>query len=73
MVYPQSADHIIRWLASKVQRPQIKLNHALVLGGDQGIGKDTILGPIKAAIGPWNFSEVSPTQMLGASTASQNQ
>jgi hypothetical protein len=48
-----------------VQRPQDKINHALVLGGLQGIGKDTLLAPVKYAIGPWNWHEVSPTQILG--------
>ena len=64
-VYPESADHIVKWLASRVQRPEIKINHAIVLGGNQGVGKDTILEPVKNAIGPWNFSEVSPVQMMG--------
>lgn len=59
------ADHIIKWLAHRVQRPGEKINHALVLGGNQGIGKDTLLEPVKQAIGPWNFAEVSPQQMLG--------
>jgi hypothetical protein len=58
-------DHIIKWLAHRVQRPNEKINHALVLGGDQGIGKDTLLEPIKHAVGPWNFSEVSPQNVLG--------
>lgn len=64
-VYPENSSHIIRWLAHRVQRPQEKINHALVLGGSQGIGKDTILEGVKAAIGPWNFAEVSPQHMLG--------
>jgi hypothetical protein len=64
-VYPNDADHIIRWLAHRVQKPGEKINHALVLGGAQGIGKDTLLEPVKQAIGPWNFVEVSPQQMLG--------
>lgn len=64
-VYPDDADHITRWLAHRVQRPNDKINHALVLGGAQGVGKDTLLEPVKAAIGPWNFAEVSPQQMLG--------
>jgi hypothetical protein len=42
-----------------------KINHALLLGGKQGIGKDTLLEPVKQAIGPWNFAEVSPQNMLG--------
>lgn len=64
-VYPSDADHIVQWLAQRVQRPHEKINHALVLGGSQGIGKDTILEPAKYAIGPWNFAEVSPGNMLG--------
>jgi len=64
-VYPDDAEHIINWLAHRVQRPGDKCNHAIVLGGVQGIGKDTILEPVKAAVGPWNWSDVSPQQMLG--------
>lgn len=59
------AAHILRWLAHRVQRPAEKINHALVLGGAQGIGKDTLLEPIKHAVGPWNFQDISPTHLLG--------
>jgi hypothetical protein len=48
-----------------VQRPQEKVNHALVLGGLQGIGKDSLLEPIKTAVGPWNFADVTPGHLLG--------
>lgn len=64
-IYPNDADHIIRWLAHRVQFPQEKINHALVLGGLQGIGKDTLLEPVKRAVGPWNAAEVSPQHLLG--------
>ena len=64
-VFGGDADHIVKWLAHRVQRPQEKINHALVFGGSQGIGKDTLLEPVKHAVGPWNFSEVSPQHMLG--------
>jgi hypothetical protein len=64
-VYPDNADHILKWLAHRVQHPEQKINHALVMGGAQGIGKDTILEGVKAAIGPWNSAEVSPQHMLG--------
>jgi hypothetical protein len=64
-VYGADAQHIIQWLAHRVQKPHQKINHALVLGGAQGIGKDTLLEPVKAAIGPWNFLEVSPQHLLG--------
>jgi hypothetical protein len=64
-IYPDNTDHIVAWLAHRVQRPGEKPNHALVLGGAQGIGKDTILEPVKYAVGPWNFVEVSPGHMFG--------
>jgi hypothetical protein len=64
-VYGNNMGHIVKWLAHRRQRPQDKINHALVLGGNQGIGKDTLLEPVKCAVGPWNFSEVSPQQMSG--------
>jgi hypothetical protein len=64
-VYPDDAEHMFNWLAHRVQRPGEKINHALVLGGAQGIGKDTLLEPVRRAIGDWNFSEVSPQQLLG--------
>jgi hypothetical protein len=64
-IYPDDFEHIVYWLAHRVQRPQGKINHALVLGGLQGIGKDTLLEPIKRAVAPWNFSEVTPQHLLG--------
>jgi hypothetical protein len=64
-VYGQDAEHVIAWLAHRVQKPQEKINHALVLGGLQGIGKDTLLEPVKHAVGPWNFCEISPSHLLG--------
>lgn len=64
-IYPDEAGHIIAFLAHRAQRPEEKINHALVLGGPQGIGKDTLLEPVKHAVGPWNFAEVSPQQTLG--------
>jgi len=64
-VFGGDADHIVKWLAQRVQKPDIKINHALVLGGAQGIGKDSALEPVKRAVGPWNFCEVSPQHLLG--------
>jgi Family of unknown function (DUF5906) len=64
-IYPDEADHIIDWLAHRIQHPETKINHALVLGGGQGIGKDTLLEPVKYAVGHWNFQEASPQQVVG--------
>ena len=68
-VFPDDAEHIMNWLAQRVQDPANKINHALVLGSeDQGIGKDMILKPLREAVGPWNFEEISPEQLLGSFT-----
>lgn len=64
-VYPHDATHILRFLAHRVQRPHEKVNHALVLGGMQGIGKDSLLTPAKQAVGAWNVSDVTPSHLLG--------
>jgi hypothetical protein len=61
-VFPGEAEEIILWLAHRVQRPGEKINHAIVLGGAQGTGKDTVLEPVAVAIGPWNFTDASPAQ-----------
>ena len=53
--------HLIKWCAQRVQQPPIKINHGLVMGGEQGLGKDTLLEPLKQAVGPWNFAETSPS------------
>jgi hypothetical protein len=64
-VYPVDAEHIINYLAHRVQRPHEKVNHGLVLGGAPGVGKDTLIEPVKRAVGPWNVAEISPVQVLG--------
>ena len=64
-LYPNDINHILRWFACRVQRPHEKINHALFLGGDQGIGKDTILYPVKQTVGQWNVEEILPPMLLG--------
>ena len=64
LIYPENAEHITCWLAHRVQRPAEKINHAIILSGASGIGKDTLLEPIKQAVGPWNFREASPIQVM---------
>ena len=65
LLFEAEMNHIIRWLAHRVQRPGEKINHNLVFGGPQGIGKDTILEPVKRAVGHWNVHEVAPRDILG--------
>jgi hypothetical protein len=65
IVFGEYTRHIIAYLAHCRQHPHEKINHALVLGGFPGIGKDVLLIPVRYAVGPWNFAEVSPKQVLG--------
>jgi hypothetical protein len=67
-VYPDDAEHLICWFAHRVQRPGEKINHGLLLGGMQGIGKDTMLEPVCQAVGPGNVAEVSPRHVVGTYT-----
>lgn len=61
------ADHIIWFLAAVMQG--YKVNHMLILGGAQGIGKDTILAPVVAYLGSWNVSNIDPADLLGTFNA----
>jgi hypothetical protein len=49
-VYSEDHEHLFRYFAQRVQHPEIKINHALMLGGPPGIGKDTILAALKQAM-----------------------
>ena len=48
-------DHCLDVMAFKVQNPDRKINHAILHGGDEGCGKDTMWAPfIWAVAGPHN-------------------
>ena len=64
-LYPEDFDHISKFFAHRRQRPQEKINHAILLGGEPGIGKDTLVAPLRFAVGPGNFRSVSPVVMMG--------
>jgi hypothetical protein len=57
---------ILDHLSAQVQRPCVKINHALVLGGGQGIGKDSLLKPLIEALGPHNAGIITPLELDGA-------
>jgi hypothetical protein len=63
-IYPDDADYITAWCAHRVQHAGDKVNHALVLGGNQGIGKDTLLEAVKRAVGNSNFQEITPIDLF---------
>jgi hypothetical protein len=44
-------EHLLNALAHKVQFPTHKINHAILMGGNHGSGKDTLFAPFFWAIG----------------------
>ena len=50
---PEELDHVLDLMAFKLQHPEVKINHAVLHGGDQGSGKDTMWAPfIWSVCGP---------------------
>jgi len=52
MLVPDETElaHIFDVMAFKVQHPEVKINHAILHGGDQGSGKDTMWAPFIWAV-----------------------
>src|ERR1700693_2344151 len=72
-IFGDDFDHIEMWLAHRVQKPHVKINHALVIGSPkQGIGKDLFLSPIKRAVGPWNWRDISARQAFESAIRGYN-
>ena len=42
---PEELDHLLNIMAFKLQHPELKINHAVLHGGDEGCGKDTMWAP----------------------------
>jgi hypothetical protein len=51
-------EHIWNVMAVKVQQPRTKINHAILHGGNGGIGKDTMWYPMLWAVGGDSMSNV---------------
>ena len=62
----EEREHALSWMACTAQRQDVKVNHALVLGSRiEGIGKDTLLEPLRAAIGRRYVKEIGPQHLAG--------
>ena len=66
MLYPSPIEHehFFDFCAHAIQRPHQKLNHGIVMSGQQGIGKDTALLPVRAGVGEWNVAEIGPDAII---------
>lgn len=64
-VLPDDCERVFDFLASTVQFPGVKINHALVLTGPPGVGKDTIFEPVVRYLGPANVGDIAPHDLFG--------
>jgi hypothetical protein len=55
----EAFNHVMSFFAHMVQHPGARINHALVLQGEQGIGKDSIIHAMQKMIGTQNVSSVT--------------
>jgi hypothetical protein len=62
-LFPNETEHILGWKAHRIQRPGIKPNFGVLMIGPPGIGKDTLLTPLREGVGPWNYKDVTLNQM----------
>ncbi|TQE97093.1 MAG: hypothetical protein FKY71_16325 [Spiribacter salinus] len=63
-IYPEEAEHLFDWCAYTLQNPGRKINHGIVLAGEQGIGKDALLTPLRWGVGDHNTREVGADKVL---------
>lgn len=62
-------ERVLDELAWVVQHPGEKMNHGIVLGGAEGIGKDSFIAPWLSAIGTHNVKTVSGGALVGDFTS----
>ena len=55
------ADQFLDYMAHRVQKPWEKPRFALLIAGNQGVGKDTAVEFCCPAIGEWNVANIDPS------------
>lgn len=60
------ADQFLDYMAHRVQKPGEKPRFALLIAGEQGVGKDTAVGMCCPAIGEWNVASIEPSALDNA-------
>ena len=63
---PGDADQFLDYMAHRVQNPGEKPRFALLIAGEQGVGKDTAIAMCSPAIGVWNVANVEPADLEGS-------
>jgi hypothetical protein len=60
---PGDAEQFLDYMAHRVQKPWEKPRFALLIAGEQGIGKDTAVEFCCPAIGAWNVAAIDPSAL----------
>lgn len=58
-------DHHLKWMAYTLRHPEHKINHMLLLGGQEGIGKDYLLYPLIVALGDYSKT-IDGNELIGS-------
>jgi len=61
---PIEHEHFFDFAAHAIQKPAEKPQHGILLAGVQGIGKDTLLRPIRWGVGPGNAAAIDPDELF---------
>lgn len=61
-------EHFLNFFGFVIQHPGVKINHAPVIVGQQGVGKDTVIAPVLRAVGRHNVSLVKPQELASEFT-----
>lgn len=56
---PGAVHHFLSFFSYAIQNPGARINHALVIQGEQGIGKDSLLLAIERVMGKHNCAQVT--------------
>lgn len=65
-LYPDPKEHLhfFDYAADMIQNPGRKPQHGILLAGQQGIGKDAMLLPLRRGSGPGNASSIDPDKLF---------
>ena len=62
----EQREHLLDWMAFTLQNPDIKINHQILWGGKPRIGKDAAIQPLIKALGAFNTTQPTATEVKGS-------
>ena len=60
----EHVDHVLKWLASVLFRPEKRINHGILTSGDKGTGKSMIADVMEALLHERGYNKVEPRIFL---------